>query len=309
MLLGSDELCRAASSNGGDLQSGRGTEADFHNRAAKIKFIVSDMDGTLLGKDHLVSADNIRAVQALRAKGIRFTIATGRVDYMVSEFARQLDITEPVISCNGALVRSLLNKEVLVKNLIKPNSAREILKFFNALDFDILAYEKDRICHPRNSVRIDFFRHYNEIAKAGGSEEIVLQAFDRVEDTFYEDQEFLKLFIWQPDASKLKAASEHLAMRYPDLYFVQSTAGSLDITAKGTTKGTAVLALAKHYGYAPDEVAVFGDQNNDVAMFEVAGLAFAMENASPKALAAADLVLGHHDQGGFSEGIKRYFLD
>ena len=81
--------------------------AGIHERAAKIKFVVSDMDGTLLGKDHLIPAENLQAVEALRAKGIRFTIATGRVDYMVREFTRQLNLREPIISCNGAMVRSL----------------------------------------------------------------------------------------------------------------------------------------------------------------------------------------------------------
>ncbi len=283
--------------------------AEIHERASKIKFIISDMDGTLLGKDHTIPEGNLRAVEALKEKGIRFTIATGRVDYMVREFMRQLNITEPVVSCNGALVRNLDTGDVISKNLIDPDEAREILSYFRALDFDILAYEQDRICHAVNSVRIEFFRHYNKIARSGGSSEIQLFPYDRVEDSFYEGQEYLKLFIWQPDEAKLKAAKEHLMSRYPDLYFVQSTAGSLDITAKGSTKGTAVLALADYYGYRPEEIAVFGDQNNDVAMFEEAGLAFAMENASPLALKAADYVLGHHDKGGFEQGIKQFFLE
>ncbi len=285
------------------------TEEEILARAKQVKFIVSDMDGTLLAKDHNIPPANLQAVHALQERGIRFTIATGRVDYMVSEFTRQLDLHDPIVSCNGALVRSFYTGETLEENLIDPKSARELFSYFHGLGFDVLAYEEDRICHDIDSVRIEFFRHYNELARIGGSEEIVLFPFRHVEETYHGANKYLKLFIWQPDEAKLEAAAKHLAERYPDLYFVRSTAGSLDITARGSTKGTAVLALAEHYGYRPEEIAVFGDQDNDVAMFEVVGLAFAMENASPKALAAADVVLGHHDRGGFSEGIKRYFLE
>lgn len=275
----------------------------------KVKFIVSDMDGTLLGEDHTVLEANRLAVEQLRKQGIRFTIATGRVDYMVAEFVRQLNIDEPVVSCNGAMVRNLNSGLTLASNPIDPNDAREILQYFNALDFDILAYETDRVCHASNSVRVEFFRHYNELARQGGSEEIKLVAFDKVSETFYEGQEYLKLFIWQPNQEKLQAAAKHLETRYPNLYFVQSTGGSLDITAKGTTKGTAIEALAAYTGYEPHEFAVFGDQNNDVAMFRVAGVSFAMENASPLARENADWIAPHHQDNGFAQIISEYFLE
>lgn len=280
----------------------------LRERCAKVKFIVSDMDGTLLGKDHTVLEANRLAVERLRERGIRFTIATGRVDYMVSEFVRQLKIDEPVVSCNGAMVRNLNQHLTLAQNPINTDEAREILKYFNALDFDILAYETDRVCHPSNSVRVEFFRHYNEIARRGGSDQVTLTSFDKVSETFYPGQEYLKLFIWQPDAEKLEAASRMLSSRYPDLYFVQSTPGSLDITAKGTTKGTAIQALAAYSGYPTEAFAVFGDQNNDVAMFEEAGVSFAMENASALALEKADWIAPHHQEAGFAQMISAFFL-
>ncbi len=279
---------------------------DIKTRMQKVKYIVSDMDGTLLGKDHTVLPANRDMVHRLHDKGIGFTIATGRVDYMVALFAEQLRITDPIISCNGALVRSLDTGKTLVKNMINPSSAREILQYFNALDFDILAYEQDRICHASDSVRIGFFHHYNEIARQAGSEEVKLQAFNKVEETFYDGQEYMKLFIWQPDQEKLDHAAKHLASRYPDLYFVRSTQGSLDITAKGTTKGSAILALAKYHQISPEEIAVFGDQDNDVAMFLEAGVSFAMENASEQAKMAADLVIGHHQDAALAKTIEAY---
>lgn len=285
------------------------TANEVRERAAKVKFIVSDMDGTLLGQDHNVLEANRLAVEKLRARGIRFTIATGRVDYMVSEFVRQLSIDEAIVSCNGAMVRNPNSGLILAQNPIAPKDAREILQYFNALNFDILAYETDRICHASDSVRVEFFHHYNDLARQGGSDEIRLVPFQKVSETFYEGQEYLKLFIWQPDKEKLQAAAHHLESRYPQLYFVQSTPGSLDITAKGTTKGTAIEALAANAAYDTDAFAVFGDQNNDVAMFRTAGLSFAMENGSSLARQEANWIAPHHQEAGFAQMVSEFFLE
>lgn len=284
------------------------TKSTKINNTGRIKLIVSDLDGTLLNRQHRIPKSNRAAVLELKDKGIRFTFATGRVDYMTREFARQLEIDEPIISCNGAMVRNINTNEILTKNLIDPADARQILRYFNSLDFDILAYEKNRICHAKTSVRVEFFHLYNRLAAEGGTEQVVLHPFDKVEETFHEGQEFLKLFIWQPDAEKLQAATDHLHERYPNLYFVRSAVGSLDITAKGTTKGSGVTALAEHYGYSTDEVAVFGDQENDLPMFERSGISFAMGNSSQKILQAADVVLLTNDQSGLGQGIRKYFL-
>ena len=43
-----------------------------------IKVIASDMDGTLLGNDHKVAPETLKAIHEACDAGIRFMIATGR---------------------------------------------------------------------------------------------------------------------------------------------------------------------------------------------------------------------------------------
>ena len=61
---------------------------------------------------------------------------------------------------------------------------------------------------------------------------------------------------------------------------VRSQSYYLDITPPGQNKGTFVQAMAQRLGISTDAVATIGDMHNDVAMFEVSGLSFAMGNAS-----------------------------
>ena len=43
-----------------------------------IKLIASDMDGTLLGSNHKISKENLKAIKMAEEQGIDFAIVTGR---------------------------------------------------------------------------------------------------------------------------------------------------------------------------------------------------------------------------------------
>ena len=60
-----------------------------------------------------------------------------------------------------------------------------------------------------------------------------------------------------------------------------SSEGNLEFVLPHTTKGTAVEALAKHWGLSPDEVMTLGDSENDLSMLRFAGAGVAMGNSKP----------------------------
>ena len=61
--------------------------------------------------------------------------------------------------------------------------------------------------------------------------------------------------------------------------------------------------LARAEGVALEHVLVLGDMQNDVAMFDVAGVAIAMGQASEKVQARATFVSSSNDDEGFAVGI------
>ena len=66
------------------------------------------------------------------------------------------------------------------------------------------------------------------------------------------------------------------------------------------TKANALDALAGDLGFGPAEVAVFGDNHNDIPMLEWAGLSFAMANGTDDAKEAAGHVIGHTDDNALA---------
>lgn len=83
----------------------------------------------------------------------------------------------------------------------------------------------------------------------------------------------------------------------------------LELMAPEVDKRSALQELAAGLGLEPAEVAVFGDQRNDLEMIAWAGLGVAVANASEAVLAAADLVAASNDADGVAEVIEGWLAD
>ena len=71
------------------------------------------------------------------------------------------------------------------------------------------------------------------------------------------------------------------------------------VKSPAVSKGRALRAVAELLDLEPADFAAIGDSANDVATFEVAGEAYAVANAAPEAVAAADTVLA----GSYADGL------
>ena len=67
-----------------------------------MKFVVSDLDGTLLHSHNIVSEYTIRTIDKLVKKNVNFAIATGRGQQGVQGILKQLGINPYLICNNGA---------------------------------------------------------------------------------------------------------------------------------------------------------------------------------------------------------------
>ena len=67
--------------------------------------------------------------------------------------------------------------------------------------------------------------------------------------------------------------------------------------------------LWKNYsrlGLEPQQIMAFGDSENDVEMLEMAGIAYAMENADDKAKAVATALAPANSQGGVYQVLENW---
>jgi Cof subfamily protein (haloacid dehalogenase superfamily) len=266
-----------------------------------IECCVCDMDGTLLNSNNQLSTENIKAIHKLHESGIEVILATGRPDFYVKDTASKLRITKPIITCNGGMIRDVWTGETFFAKTIPHKIAESLVETFLENKFDMLFYTPKWIYYSHYSNRIEWLFEYNRQVQE--SFRMPLQEISSV--TGVPLTHVFKFFLWQADSAiiaKLKKAySKELAM-------IQSMHGAIDIMAIGVSKGKGLSFLARIFGIDLKKTAVFGDNCNDISMFEIAGMPIAMCNAVDKLKAVSKYVTASNDEDGVALAIRKLIL-
>lgn len=263
-----------------------------------IRFVLSDVDGTLLHPDHRLSQRTLDAVHALRAAGVFFSLASGRPPKAMRHLVEAFGIDIPVAGFNGG---TLINPDgsVLVAHYLPADAALITLALLSAEpDVEVWVFadgEWLRRDPPGPMVQRE--------ADGLGYGPVVVESFepyldriDKIVGASLNTQRLIELEAQlQPKVQGLAQVS-----RSQPVY--------LDVTAMLANKGEALKTLARHLGVALEQTAVIGDGGNDPAMFAVAGLSIAMGQAEEAVKRHASVVTGSNVEDGVAEAIERFIL-
>ncbi|MGV8917676.1 MAG: HAD family hydrolase [Pseudomonas sp.] len=262
-----------------------------------IRFLLSDIDGTLLRPDHSLSEANIEAFQQLRAAGIHYTLASSRPPRAMRQQIEALGIDLPTVAFNGG---NIINPDgsLLAAHRIPQAAAIASLALFEGQDCSVWVFADDQwlLRDPHGA----YVEHEHRTL---GYDPVLVDSFepylDRVDKIVAAsaDHELLKRLEAQLNP---QIAGQALASR-SQLYY-------LDVNAVDANKGTALVTLAKHLGVSLAQSAVIGDGGNDVAMFRQAGLSIAMGQGEEGVRSQADYVTDSNLDDGVAHAIRRYIL-
>jgi hypothetical protein len=258
----------------------------------RIALVVSDVDGTLLTKDKRLTDANSAAVRRLHQAGIGFTITSSRPAIGMRFLIEPLGITLPVGPFNGSSIVDA-QMHAVEQHLIPDSAAQKSLELLDEYGVDIWLFTNDQWLtkHPdgpyvpneKRAIRADptivddFTPYVARACKIVGS-----------------SHDFALLARCEKEMQKT-LGTQATAVRSQDYY--------LDITPPGQNKGTFVQAMARRLGISTDEVATIGDMHNDVAMFAVSGLSFAMGNANDDVKQHAKRVTASNEEDGFAKAM------
>ncbi len=273
---------------------------------APIKLVVFDLDGTLLNPKQYVSPRNRQALEALRAAGIGFTLASGRTEQHMRLFAEQIDVDLPIIACNGAVIYDHRLRKDVWRQQMSEQLSSVILEYMLENNLDFLCYTADRILHPVYSRKVEVMRIYNEKAAAEGSEQILTAVLEPEHVRTAARRGMVKILALYNDPAE-KARLEELAARH-SATVIASMSGAVDIMAPDVSKGTGMAHLAEILGIGLENTAAFGDHDNDASMIALAGLGFAMGEATAAAKAVADIIAPNCTDDGVAIAVEKYIL-
>ena len=109
----------------------------------RIALVVSDVDGTLLTKDKVLTDGAKAAVRRLHAAGIGFTIVSSRPTIGMGFLIEPLSITLPIGAFNGSSIVDAALKPV-EQHLIGADVAQRSLDVLNAFGVEIWLFTNER---------------------------------------------------------------------------------------------------------------------------------------------------------------------
>lgn len=262
-----------------------------------IKLVISDVDGTLVTNDKRLTEANRRAVAALAARGIGFTIVSSRPPFGMRMLLAPLSLKLPIGAFNGGVVVDP-SLAILEQHLIPRAAAAHALDvlrdcgvvswMFTPTQWIAITRDTTRVAHEQRTIRVgpvvvdDASPYLSQLGKIVG-----------VSD------DFERLARCEAVAQAALGAQAH-AVRSQSYY--------LDITAPGVDKGAFVGTVSRLTGIEPAAIAVLGDMPNDLPMFARAGIAIAMGNAPAEVQRAAHYVTLSNEQDGLAAALARYVL-
>ncbi len=270
---------------------------------------VSDLDGTLLRSDGLLSDYSRRTLKRLIENGLNFTVASARAVSEIRPVLGDLPIKLPVIAVNGAFLSDYAAGRHLIVNGLGDELAEKI--FRHITNFNLWPFmctfdgQRDRL----------WFQKLTNPAMQWYHDMLAVQNDNRLrscENLTSKLRETVISFAVMGDRGPVKALAETLDDHFPAMlenFFFENPYSPnhwwLTIHDKKACKSIAVKELLDMTGFQKSQLTVFGDHINDIKMFRQAGRAIAVENAHPDLKSCADEIIGSND----SDAVVKYLID
>jgi len=266
---------------------------------------ISDLDGTLLDSSAEISVFTRLALSKMIENGTRFSVATARTAATTLKMLDYVPINVPIILMNGVSVYDIREKRYLKTHYIDPLSVSRlfgslrkhgITGFIYTLENDELNTYYERIDTEQARTFIDERR--NKFNKKFTLCKDFYNLMDQPVIYFSVCEVKEKLMPLYEDFCK----DENLHIEfYHNVY--EEGVWYLEACSALASKHNAVDFLRKEYGF--EKVVSFGDNLNDLPMFEASDECYAVANAKPEVKArATDVIRGNRE-----DGVARWMME
>ena len=262
------------------------------------KLLVFDMDGTLFTSNKIISNKTKDAIMAAQENGIRVACATGRSVNIMNEVFEELELVKYKGFCVGNNGQQLLNLETN-EYTVGAKIPQEVVEICCKV-----AGEDDREMY---GVDEGITRYRTSLFGSKYQPDRPAVMYDYENELFEDLHDFDKVGYFVPaDRNDADALENKLMSLIQDKAQVLKTNDlCVEISPNGVDKCYGLDLLCEKYGYAIEDVLVFGDGLNDYKMMEKYP-SCAMGNAYDEIKAIATYVVASNDEDGIAEGIEKY---
>ena len=263
-----------------------------------MKLYVSDLDGTLLNSSGELSQYTVDTINKLIDQGLHFSIATGRSLETAQHILRKLNLKYPVVLFDGAIIYDLKSGKNLRTTFLSPDAVQKTLEKYDEFGVSPLIYTYNE----RSENKI-YYKHidnkaienYVNLCVSKGDRRFTrVSSYEKVlKENIVTINMIEKPKILKPIAEDLQKNATTEKIVYVDS-IGDSSYKFLMIMHQDAEKGKGVQFLKNYVGAT--HLTSFGDQQNDLSMFEVSDESYATENAAENIKEKATAVLRSNDE-------------
>ena len=250
---------------------------------------ISDLDGTLLTNSAMISATCKDLINKAIDNKINFTIATARTPATVVNILKGINISMPIITMNGSTIYDMKTSKYIYystieNNLLAPLQAlikeENIDPFIYCMNDNHLFVYHNKLTHP---YQISFYNERNSTS---------YKTF--VEKPLPDDSQVLYFTIMDYENKvdslykRIKDIEGLSITKYRDTY--NKDIINLEIYHSSSSKANAIKYLKNYFHF--DKLITFGDNLNDIPMFQVSDECYAVENAVDELKQIATNIIG-----------------
>lgn len=271
---------------------------------SKILFL--DLDGTLLNDNKRVSPENQQALDLAVSRGHKVVLASGRPLRSVLIQADRLRLTGfncYIVACNGAILYDLHERRELSRTPLAFEDLYALFDEAHRRNVYIQTYDQRYVLvERRNSVET--------VKRYCSAIDMEFRMVDNVQRELFAPP-VKALMIDYDGRAKTEPMRKWIVSKLSgrvDAFF--SSPYYLEAVAAGVNKGRAVEELCALLNIPTRNAVAVGDEANDIAMLEAAGISCAMKNAQPELRSIADYVTrrdNNHD--GVAEIVYHFLLE
>lgn len=269
----------------------------------KKTLYISDLDGTLLNDSAELSEKSRLLLNCAAENGAMFTAATARTLASARVILKELTLKIPVVLMNGVLIYDFSSEKYIFKAVLGTATVQKIISALRECAADAFMYTiEENSMHTyyerlSGQAMLNFYnercvKYYKSFTQTedflslGGKNIIyftVIAPYERLAPLYKKASKI--------DDIEIIFYSDHYSK---DLWYIE-------IFSAEASKRKAVQYLRKLI--TPERIVCFGDNLNDLPMFEEADRSIAVKNAVSQVRASADEIIGANTEDSVAEYI------
>lgn len=270
----------------------------YIRKAAMIKLVLSDMDGTLLPIGASRVSDRAQnAIAALQSEGIAFGLATGRDVIQLKSFFDGDDTAfRTGILANGMKV--FVDGQLAYLTLLDNEMLQRISDLLQTIPGAFLNV------YPRDMANPDAFLSVATTREETEAFSFVMRMPGNLIDRVPDVPIISATIAYLGDHDELEVIKRRVKELVPIFDYISPFEHWVDILPAGINKGAMLPQLLEAMGITADEVLFFGDADNDLPIMNVLENTVAMANSMPSAEAAARWHIGASEDDGVAQALE-----